>query len=83
MKALPDGPGKINKFLNMMKGTLPQGFNIFKDKGKSTVLKKVLPNLLKLGTAGGALSMVFDAKGLNEGEDEYMALVNPNFIKMD
>ena len=76
MKALPDGPGKINKFLNMMKGTLPQGFNIFKDKGKSTVLKKVLPNLLKLGTAGGALSMVFDAKGLNEGEDEYMALVN-------
>jgi len=79
MKAQPDGPGKIKKVLNALKGTLPQGYK--GDKTGKTVLKKVLPRLLGLSGIGGALS-AFMTKPLNEGEDEEMAVIN-EFFTMD
>lgn len=80
MKAIPDGPGKMAKFLNMMKGTFPQGLNIFKDKSKSTVLKKVIPNLAKVSGAGSLLSLL-TSKPVNEGEDEYMQRINDGYAQ--
>jgi hypothetical protein len=79
MKAQPDGPGKIKKVLNALKGTLPQGYK--GNKTGKTVLKKVLPRLLRLSGIGGALS-AFMTKPLNEGEDEEMAVIN-EFFTMD
>ena len=66
MKAQPDGPGPIKKVLNALKGTLPQGYK--GDKTGKTVLKKVLPNLLRLSGIGGLLGSLMTTEANPDGD---------------
>jgi len=69
MKAQPDGPGKIKKVLNALKGTLPQGYK--GETAKATVIKKVLPRLLRLNMIGGLIGSMM-TKPLNRDGDFYV-----------
>jgi|11_taG_2_1085331.scaffolds.fasta_scaffold02282_3 hypothetical protein len=66
MKAQPDGPGKIKKVLNALKGTLPQGYK--GETAKATVIKKVLPKLLRLNMIGGLIGSMMTKEANPDGD---------------
>ncbi len=66
MKAQPDGPGKIKKVLNALKGTLPQGYK--GETAKATVIKKVLPRLLRLNMIGGLIGSMMTKEANPDGD---------------